>query len=43
MGWFLDFGFWLWLSVVVVVDCGGCKGGLLWAVVVMGCVVYITI
>ena len=29
----VDFGFWLWLSLVV--DCGGCGGGLLWAVVVV--------
>ena len=42
MGWLVDFGFWLWL--LAVVDCGGCRGGLLWAVVVLvGCVVYITV
>ena len=28
VGWFVDFGFWLWLSVVE--DCGGCRGGLLY-------------
>ena len=35
MGWLVDFGFgfWLWLSAVV--DCGGCRGGLLWVVVVV--------
>ena len=32
MGWLVDFGFWLWL--LVVVDCGGCRGGL-WAMVVV--------
>ena len=35
MGWLVDFGFWLWLSAMV--DCGGCRGGLLWAVVVVCC------
>ena len=34
MGWLVDFGFWLWL--LVVVDCGGCRGGL-WAMVVVVC------
>ena len=28
MGRLVDFGFWLWLSVVE--DCGGCRGGLLY-------------
>ena len=42
MGWLVDFGFWLWLSAVVV-DCSGCRGGLLWTVVVVGCVVYIIV
>ena len=32
VGWLVNFGFWLWLSVVV--DCGGCRGGL-WVVVVV--------
>ena len=38
VGWLVDFGFWLWLSVVVmpVEDCGGCRGGL-WAMVVVVC------
>ena len=40
VGWLVDFGFWLWL--LVVVNYGG-GGGVLLVVVVVGCVVYITV
>ena len=42
VGWLVDFGFWLWLLAVGYYGQWWC-GGVLWAVVVGGCAVYITV